>query len=106
MFNTLQAWWAWYKSSGFDHAMISVPLVETTVLLIAMTICLLFRFPRTGLILAYLFLYRWGWTVHIGTFTSDPEIQSAFSTGYLVFGILVFTFTVVGMLFRNGSRAE
>ncbi|MBU4199306.1 MAG: hypothetical protein KKG09_10845 [Verrucomicrobia bacterium] len=57
MFDVLNEWWTWPWISGFDHAMISVPLVETTVLLFG-------------------------------------------------FGILVFTFTIVGMLFRAGARNE
>lgn len=106
MFNMLNEGWVWYKSSGFDHAMIAVPLVETAVLLISLTICLLFRCSRVGLILAYLFFYRWGWTVQIGLFTADPAMQTAFSVGYLVFGILVFTFTVVGMLLKNWAHDD
>jgi len=106
MFDMLNEWWAWYRSSGFDHATIAVPLVETVVLFLALTICLLFRFPRAGLILACLFLYRWGWTVNIDNFTTDPTIQSTFSVSYLVFGILAFTFTIISMLFHAGSRNE
>lgn len=104
MFEMLNEVLAWYKSLGFDRATIAVPLVETTVLLISLTICLLFRFSRAGLILAYLFLYRWGWTIQIGLFTADPKMQAAFSVGYMVFGILVVTFTVVGMLVHNSAR--
>lgn len=106
MLALLSDWWAWYRSSGLENATIAVPLVETTLLLIALTICLLCRYTRTGLILGFLFLYRWGWTVQIGSFTSDPALQSAFSVGYLVFGILVFTFTAVGMIFRSRSHEE
>lgn len=98
MFELFNQWWTWYRNSGLDNTMISVPLVDTTILFAALTICLLFRFPRLGLILAYLFIYRWGWSVQVQHFTADPNLQTAISVGYLVFGILVFTFTVVGML--------
>ena len=98
MFSMLNEWWGWYQNSGLDHVMLSVPLMETTVLFIALTICLLFRFSRTGLILAYLFFYRLGWTVQIREYAADPDLQTAFSAGYLIFGILVFTFLIISTI--------
>jgi hypothetical protein len=106
MFDMLNEWLAWYRSSGFDHATIAVPLVETTVLLISITICLLFRFSRVGLIIAFLFLYRWGWTVQVGSFTTDADMQAMFSVGYIIFGILVATFTVVGMILHSRANVD
>ncbi len=100
------AWLTWYHNSGLTQATIAVPLVETTLLLLTLTLCLFFRYARVGLILAFLFLYRWGWTVQIQKFTLDPTLQAAFSAGYLAFGVLVFTFTVVSMLFQSGSANE
>ncbi len=104
--DAVKTWWTWYHQAGFSQATVAVPLVETTILLLAITVCLLFRFSRTGLVLAFLFLYRWGWTVQVQRFTSDPAVQSAFSAGYLVFGILVFTFALLGMAFRGGRRED
>ena len=100
------AWWAWYQSSGLDQATIAVPLVETTILLVTLTLCLFFRCSRAGLILSFLFLYRWGWIVQIQRFTADPALQTAFSAGYLAFGILVFTCTILNMLFHSGSHND
>lgn len=101
MFNSLGEWWAWYRASEFSQATLAVPLVETTALLVAITICLLFRFSRTGLMLAFLFLYRWGWMVRIQHFTADPGIQAVFSVSYLIFGVGIFAFATVGMIRRG-----
>ena len=98
MFSMLNEWWMWYRNSGLDQVMLSVPLVETMVLFITLTICLFFRFSRTGLILAYLFFYRLGWTVQIREYAADPDLQTAFSAGYLIFGILVFTFLIISTI--------
>jgi len=105
MFSMFNQWWTWYKLSGFDHATIAVPLVETTVLLFTLTICLLLRFSRVGLILAFLFLYRWGWTVQVRDFSVDHTLQTAFSVGYLIFGIIIVTFTIIRMI-HSGYRDD
>ncbi len=98
MIHTLKEWWTWYWMSEFSHASIEVPLVETTILLLALTICLFFRLSRTGLMLAFLFLYRWGWMIQIQRFTPDPGIQAIFSAAYLMFGFIIFTFSIVSIL--------
>ena len=100
------AWWAWYQRSGLDQATLTVPLVETTLLLATLTLCLFFRYSRAGLILAFLFLYRWGWTIQIQRFTADPTLQTAFSASYLAFGILVLTFTIISMVISNHSADD
>ena len=67
-----------------------LPVVELTVLLSILTICLLLRVTRIGLITAYLFVYRWGWAFMSGQ--SDRFLAS-----YLAFGIIVGTITAIGM---------
>ena len=40
-------------------AEISLPAIELTVLIVILSACLLFRFNKTGLIVSYIFAYRW-----------------------------------------------
>ena len=73
------------------HATLELPAIEVTGLIIILTICLVLRFTRTGLVTAYLFVYRWGWIFFMGQ-TQDMLI------GYFIFGCLVGILTVIGML--------
>lgn len=93
----------WYQQSGIAEAVLTIPLVETSLLFFLLTFCLLFRFCKTGLVVAYLFIYRWGWGVH-KTLVDDPTGQSVFSTIYIVFGVLVFTLAIVGL--SHSARHE
>jgi hypothetical protein len=46
---------------------------------------------KTGLTIAYLFAYRWGWIILV---SANPSIM----TWYLIFGMAVGILTVVGMI--------
>ena len=74
-----------------SHASMTLPALEVTALIVIMAFCLLLKFTRTGLIIAYLFVYRWGWLFFV-------EQSTEVLTAYLVFGCLVGVLTVVGML--------
>lgn len=95
----------WYQATGLQGAELNVPLLETTAVFALLTICLLFRMSRTGLVIAYLFFYRAGWMALqrvIGHL--DTSSQTFTGTTYIVFGILVLTFAVIGMI--HGSHSE
>ena len=98
MFNKIYEWMLSYSSSGLISETISIPMVEAIVLLLVLTICLLLRFSSIGLIVAYLFVYRWAWCFREQIFSNDPYIRSIFTTSYIVFGILVFVFVIIGMI--------
>jgi len=72
-------------------AQLELPALEVTILVILLTCCLLFRFTKTGLIVAYIFVYRWGWIF----FVEQPQ---EVLVGYLIFGCFVGILTVIGML--------
>jgi hypothetical protein len=76
------------------RATLDLPAIEVTFLIIILTICLLFKFTRTGLVVAYLFVYRWGWLF----FMEQPQEMLV---GYLIFGCIVGILTVVGMLLHK-----
>ena len=103
MLNTVHEWWLWYANSGFGQAKLSISLVELTLLLVVLTFCLLFRFARIGLLAAYLFIYRWGWIFCKQDFFDNPNIQNLFTTAYIIFGIMVFSFAIAGMACQKGS---
>jgi len=96
--------WQWYQASGLSHAMISIPGMEAIVLLILLTICLLFRITRTGLVIAYIFTYRWGLLFGEQYFAGDAQVYNIFLTSYIVFGILVVTLAVVAMMVGGALR--
>jgi len=72
-------------------AVLELPALEVTSLIVLLTCCLLFKLTRTGLMVAYIFVYRWGWL-----FFMEPSQDVLM--GYLIFGCLVGILTVIGML--------
>lgn len=96
----------WYKASGIQDAIITVPLVELVLLFMLLTVCLLLRLTRTGLIVTYLFIYRWGWLFCLHNNFRDHQMSNLFVTGYIVFGILVLTLTVIAMTISARSSGE
>lgn len=96
--------WQWYQASGLSHAMIAIPGMEAIVLLILLTICLLFRITRTGLVIAYIFTYRWGLLFGEQYFAKDAKVYHVFLSSYIVFGILVLTLSLVAMMLT--ARAD
>lgn len=90
---------AWYHASGLNEATLNVPLLETTSVFVMLTLCLLFRLSRTGLLIAYVFFYRIGWTALQRVLEAlDVPTQHFASVSYIIFGILVLTFAIVGMI--------
>lgn len=77
--------------STLTKANLSLPALEVLLLLSVLAFCLVLRTTKTGLIIAYLFTYRWGWIILVDTNTSSL-------TGYLIFGMAVGLLTVVGMV--------
>ncbi len=99
-------WWQWYQAGGLSHAMISIPGMEAVVLLILLTICLLFRINRIGLVTAYIFTYRWGLLFGAQYFAGDARVYHVFLANYIVFGILVLTLSLVAMMAATRSGQQ
>ena len=74
-----------------SEASLPLPALEIAILLVSLTLCLVFRLNRIGLVIAYLFAYRWGWIVFV-------ERSQSFLTVYLLFGSIVGILTVAGLL--------
>ena len=103
MFGKIYEWMLWCSNYGLSET-ISIPVVEAIVLLLVLTICLLFHFHSIGLIIAYLFIYRWAWCFREQVFPNDPYVRNIFMTSYIVFGILVFVFGIIGMACAKASE--
>ena len=101
-----QQTWQWYQTSGLSHAMISIPGIEAMVLLVILTICLLFRITRTGLIIAYIFTYRWGLLFGEQYFADNAHLYNVFVSTYIVFGILVLTLAMVAMMMATRAGRQ
>ena len=99
-------WLQWYQASGMSRATISIPGMEAIVLLVVLTICLLCRINRTGLVLAYIFTYRWGLLFGRQFFSDGPKVNPVFLASYIVFGILVLTLALVAMMMATHSDRQ
>jgi len=80
-------------------ASITLPAIELSLLLLVLTVCLVFRLTKIGLISAYLFAYKWGWVVF-------AERDSHFLMAYLIFGTAVGISTVTGMILSSRPSSE
>ena len=76
---------------------VPIPTLELLALLIMLAISLVFKATRVGLLLAYLFVFRWGWLFIHATFGVKHD---TFMISYLVFGAFVTALSVV-MMFRS-----
>ena len=81
--------------ASLSKTMVTLPASEVVILLGLITFCLLFRWNRAGLIIAYLDAYRWGWIFFNEFF--GKEYQS-YIMGYYLFGGIVFILFIVGFL--------
>ena len=76
-----------------------VSLLEIMLLLILLTLCLLFRSNRLGLIVAFLFAYRWGWMLFDHLSPTQPNIV-LFGL-YFLFGAATALVAVVKLFFTD-----
>lgn len=78
------------------HATIELPAMELIALIGILAVCLVFRFTRVGLLVAYALCYRWGWQF------MQTQNSNTFMT-YLVAGIIVGALAVISMLNQAGK---
>ena len=85
--------------SILKNATITIPIFEIAILISALSIFLVARVTRIGLITAYLFSYRWGLTF------CQKEIPS-YLVFYLVFGFAIGLLTVVSILWASANEKD
>jgi hypothetical protein len=70
---------------------LTLPALELALHMVLLTLCLLFRYSRTGILIAYIFSYRWGWKV-------ASQLGDGAFFGYLIFGMIVGVLSIIGLL--------
>ena len=79
-----------------SQATVTLPAMEVSLLLAALSCCLVLKLNKTGLVIAYLFIYRWSWMIL-------KNSGHDFLLFYLIFGVIVGVLTVIGM-FRTSPE--
>lgn len=78
------------------NATIALPVLEVSVLVLALSYCLAQKWTDTGLVIAYMFVYHWGWLFF-------AKQNTLFFGIYLVLGAFVLTLSILDM-FKARSR--
>ena len=81
-----------------QQTQVPIPTIELLLLLIILTVSLVFKSTRIGLLVTYVFVYRWGWLFFKETFSGQHE---SFLLGYLVFGALAILLIAIVMFNSN-----
>ena len=74
-----------------QSATVSLPALEVTILLVALTVCMLFEVTRIGLVVSYLFVYRWGWLFF-------QAHNQCLLVAYMIVGCVTGILAVLGMI--------
>lgn len=72
------------------EAKVTLPAFEVAILIGVLSICSIFELTRAGLVVAYIFAYRWGWLFFAGQ--SEPFLRN-----YLILGCAVGALAIVGL---------
>ena len=80
---------------------LAVPVSQTVVLLMMVTISLLFGRVKLALLINYVFILYWGYFYNQDLFLNNAEGINYFLVFYFGFGILVAILAMIGFLFRN-----
>lgn len=79
------------------NATITIPVMEVCVLIAALSVFLVFKLTRIGLITAYMFTYRWG----LLFFLKEDNTYLMF---YLIFGFAIGIITVITMIWSSSTE--
>ncbi len=88
---------------AFQHSSITLPTLEIMLLLVLITLCLLFRWNRAGLIIAYVDAYRWGWIFFNEAFKGQFQ---DYLVGYYIFGVSVAILYLFSWYFATHARND
>lgn len=80
---------------------VTVPASEIMLLLVALTVCLAFRTPRLGLLIAFIGTYRWAWIVFK---VELGQAQPFYVYGYFGFGVVVVVLTLLTWMFAESDK--
>ena len=77
-----------------QQTQLEIPAAEPLVLLALLILCLVLRATRSGLLIAYIFVYRWGWIWFAHTFRQHMPL---YFQVYCYLGIAVFILSAFRM---------
>lgn len=80
-----------------QKASITLPVAEISILVVALTVCLTFNWTRSGLVIAYIFVYHWGWLFF-------ARQNTTYFAAYLILGGIVITLAIVDMLQMHSAK--
>jgi len=78
------------------NASIELPVIEVSILILILSVCLVLRLPRFGLITSYLFIYRWGLLFFL-------KQGHSLLVPYLFFGFAIGVATVIGLVWKPSA---
>lgn len=90
--------------STIGEATITITTTELVLVIIALSICLLFRWNRLGMIVSYLFTFYMGWLFCKKELLSKESNEfEAFVIGYVIFGCVVLLLAVIDLFRKPGD---
>jgi hypothetical protein len=76
---------------------LTLPAFELVLLMVLLSVALLFRYSKAGILVAYLFAYRWAWPI-----VADLEKGAQF--GYLILGATVAGLAFIGLFLDTRTQ--
>lgn len=86
--------------TAFQTSYVSLPAVEVMILVGIMSMCLLFRWNRGGLLIAFVEAYRWGCMFFQNTFREFPS----YVAGYYIFGGVVLILILINFFINKTNE--
>ena len=83
------------------QAEVPMPVPEIIVTLAALSLCMLFRFNRAGLLISYLFVFHMGWLLCQNELVQKHSEYGTFALAYLLLGAVVLCLSAYGMIFKR-----
>ena len=78
---------------------ISVPVIQIMLSIVFCTLALLFGKQHLALLINYLFVFYWGFSVNFENHaTLNPDASVWFSSSYIVFGCMLMIASLIGLL--------
>ena len=87
-----------------QHAKIEVQIPQLLLVLGGLSFCLLVRFIRLGLILAYLYTFYLGWLFCEQDLLTRGTPYDNYAISYLVFGWVLLLLSGIGMLISKSRQ--
>ena len=85
------------------EAKATVPVPQLLVFLAVLSVCLLFRLTRTGLILSFLYTFYLGWLFCAKELIEKDPDYEVYGIGYIFFGGLILLLSVIGMIMKKAD---